>query len=139
MKRVITFLLFVLSLTVADAQDPSFSQFYANRIYLNPAFTGLEAGLSVAGVSRMQWVNVDQGFRTYGFSVELQEPHIKSGIGLSLFHDTQGLMQLNTTSIGLSYSYTIPMENQNIHFGLQARWIQKSVDWSKIIFSGLSF
>lgn len=136
MRKIYTlFLLLTTICNFAEAQDPSFSQFYANRIYLNPAFTGLESGISFAGVSRMQWTNVDSGFRTYGMSVEIQEPNIKSGFGLSLFHDTQGLAQLNTTSIGLSYSYTIPMENNNIHFGLQARWVQKSVDWSKIVFS----
>ena len=120
---------------IGNAQDPSFSQFYANRIYLNPAFTGIEAGLSVAGVSRMQWLNVDFGFRTYGVSIELQEPFIKSGFGLNLLSDTEGLAQLKTTSVGLSYAYTIPLENHNIHFGMEASWIQKSVDWSKIIFS----
>lgn len=119
----------------AVAQDPSFSQFYANRVYLNPAFTGLEAGITVSGVSRMQWLNVDNGFRTYGFNVELQEPALQSGIGLSLLHDQQGHADLQTTSLGLSYAYTIPFEKHNIHIGLQYRYVQKSVDWSKITFS----
>ena len=136
MKKGITLLgvLLLVSL-IGNAQDPSFSQFYANRIYLNPAFTGIEPGISLAGVSRMQWLNVDYGFRTYGVSVELQEPFIKSGFGLNLLSDTEGLAQLKTTSVGLSYAYTIPMESHNIHFGFEVDWIQKSVDWSKIIFS----
>lgn len=117
------------------AQDPSFSQFYANRIYLNPAFTGLERGISVAGVSRLQWINVDEGFRTYGFTAEIQEPFIRSGIGLSLFHNTQGLAQLNSTSVGMSYSYLIPLDNHNIHIGIEALWNQKTVDWDEITFS----
>lgn len=117
------------------AQDPSFSQFYANRIYLNPAFTGLERGVSVAGVSRLQWVNVDHGFRTYGVTVEIQEPYIRSGIGLSLFHDTQGLAQLNSTNIGLSYSYLIPFDRHNIHIGMEMQWNQKTIDWDQLIFS----
>lgn len=124
-----------LFFTCAQAQDPSFSQFYANRIYLNPAFTGLEAGMTVAAVSRMQWLNVDNGFRTYGFNVELQEPALNSGIGLSLFRDQQGLANLQTTSIGLSYAYTIPFEKHNIHIGLQYQFVQKSLDWNKITFS----
>ena len=116
------------------AQDPSFSQFYANRIYLNPAFTGLESGVSVAGVSRMQWVNVDRGFRTYGFTVEIQEPFIRSGIGLSLFHNTQGLAQLNSTSVGLSYSYLIPLDGHNIHIGMEALWNQKRLTGTRLFF-----
>lgn len=133
--KIIFTIIFGLTLVQAFAQDPSFSQFYANRIYLNPAFTGLERGLSVAGVSRLQWVNVDQGFRTYGFTAEIQEPFIRSGIGLSLFRNTQGLAQLNSTSIGLSYSYLIPMDGHNIHIGIETQWNQKSVDWSKVVFS----
>lgn len=135
MTRSIT--LFVISLLpcLGLAQDPSFSQFYANRIYLNPATTGLESGISLAGVSRMQWTKVDDGFKTYGLTVEIQEPFIKSGFGLSLFKDEQGLAQLTTKSIGISYAYTIPFHTQNIHIGIQGLWVQKSVDYSRLIFS----
>ncbi len=133
--RVIYMIIFGLCAIQGLAQDPSFSQFYANRIYLNPAFTGLESGLSVAGVSRMQWVNVDQGFRTYGFSMEIQEPAINSGIGIHLFHNTQGLAQLNSTSIGMSYAYLIPLNGHNIHIGMEALWNQKTIDWDKLVFS----
>lgn len=134
-KRFTLFGLLFMFTLIGNAQDPSFSQFYANRIYLNPAFTGLEAGLSIAGVSRMQWLGVDYGFRTHGISIELQEPFIKSGFGLNLLTDNEGLAQLKTTSVGLSYAYTIPLVKHNIHFGIEANWLQKSVDWSKIVFS----
>ena len=134
-KSLLLVVLFIGVGIAAQAQDPSFSQFYASRIYLNPAFTGIEQGLSFAGASRTQWSNVDQGFRTYVATVEIQEPFIRSGIGLTLFHDTQGIMQLNTTSVGISYAYHIPLEKNNLHFGLQARWVQKSVDWDRIVFS----
>jgi len=117
------------------AQDPSFSQFYASRIYLNPAFTGIENGISFSGASRMQWVNVDEGFKTYIASVEIQEPYLRSGFGLSLFHNTEGLMQLNTNGVSLSYAYHIPLDKHNIHIGFQGHWVQKSVDWNKITFS----
>lgn len=123
------------SFQLCFAQDPSFSQFYANRIYLNPAFTGIENGISFAGASRMQWINVDQGFRTYVASIEIQEPFLRSGFGLSLYHNTEGVMLLNTNGISLSYAYHIPLDEHNIHIGFQGHWIQKSVDWSKITFS----
>lgn len=130
---LITFLIFYTFTT--KAQDPSFSQFYASRIYLNPAFTGIENGISFAGVSRIQWANVDRGFKTYIASVEIQEPFLRSGFGLSLYHDTQGIMQLNTNGISLSYAYHIPLDAHNLHIGIQGHWMQKSVDWDKIIFS----
>ncbi len=135
MNKTLYTILLIFCISLCKAQDPSFSQFYASRIYLNPAFTGIENGISFSGVSRMQWLNVDQGFQTYIASVEIQEPFLRSGFGLSLYHDTQGLMQLNTDQIALSYAYHIPLDKHNIHIGLQGRWVQKSVDWDKIIFS----
>ena len=124
-----------IGLTLLQAQDPSFSQFYANRIYLIPAFTGFEAWLTVGAVSRMQWLTGDGGFRTYGFTLELQEPHLSSGIGLSLFRDQQGLADLETTSIGLSYAYIIPFDRHNIHIGIQGHYVQRTIDWTNITFS----
>ena len=74
MTKIYTIVLgaIIFSSTLCFGQDPSFSQFYANRIYLNPAFTGIENGISFAGTSRNQWSKVDQGFKTYIASVEFQ-------------------------------------------------------------------
>ena len=53
-------LLFVLILLMGNSlqvkgQDPEFSQFYANPIYLNPAFTGTSALPRVVVNYRNQW------------------------------------------------------------------------------------
>lgn len=41
MRQRLSFVLFqVLIMTSANSQDPHFSQFYANLLYLNPAFSG---------------------------------------------------------------------------------------------------
>ncbi|MEO1518032.1 MAG: PorP/SprF family type IX secretion system membrane protein [Bacteroidota bacterium] len=116
-------------------QDPSFSQFYANRTYLNPALTGLEEGISVSGIYRMQWRNIDQGFETYAVTAEVLEPFIRSGFGLTFWRDTEGIMALQTTYVGLSYAYAIPLGDHEIRAGLQARWVQRAVDWDRILFS----
>lgn len=135
MRSIYTIILLVFMTTLLKAQDPSFSQFYANRIYLNPSLAGLDKGISVSGNYRMQWKSVDNGFKTYGATVEIQEPFIRSGFGLTFFQDVEGLAGLTTTSFGIAYAYTIPMENHNIHIGMQGLFYEKSVDWSKIVFS----
>ncbi|MEM6965042.1 MAG: PorP/SprF family type IX secretion system membrane protein, partial [Bacteroidota bacterium] len=137
MKKLITnIILCCFVLTMTQAQDPSFSQFYANRIYLNPAFTGLDNGIGVSAVSRLQWIAADRGFRTYSLSAEVKRPFIKSGFGIQLLQDEQGIGDLTNTSVGLSYSYTIPLRRFNeIKFGLQGRVSQKSVNWSQLVFS----
>ena len=136
MKYVYVILILIGGPLYSYSQDPSFSQFYINRIYLNPAFTGLDNGIGVSAISRLQWLEVDKGFKTYGLSLEFRRPHINSGFGIQLFQDEEGIGGLKNTSIGLAYSYTIPLRNNHdIKFGFQGRWIQKSIDWSKLIFS----
>jgi len=137
MRLIILLLICITACWVeVKAQDPSFSQFYAHRIYLNPALTGVESGISLAAVHRNQWKNADTGFKTYGVSAEIQDPYLRSGFGISMIRDVQGLAQLSTTHIGLAYSYAIPIKkNNSVHIGLQARYVEKQVDWSKIVFS----
>lgn len=133
--RLLPLLLFLFSYGLSSAQDPSFSQFYANRIYLNPAFAGLEPGIGVSGVARMQWARVDNGFRTYGFTAEMQVPAARLGLGLHLLNNTEGLGRLATNQAGLVLSYTIPGRNDNLHFGMEGRLVQKTLDWDPLVFS----
>ncbi|GJM33226.1 MAG: hypothetical protein DHS20C18_22270 [Saprospiraceae bacterium] len=119
----------------AICQDPSFSQFYANRVYLNPAFAGLESGVSVTGISRLQWYNADQGFRSVGLTVETQLPIVGLGLALNLLSDTEGIGNLQTNQAGIVLSYTIPGRKNNIHFGMEGRIAQKSINWDALIFS----
>ncbi len=128
-------LLCLVGLKSARAQDPSFSQFYANRPYLSPALVGLDKGITVSAISRVQWFRADQGFRTHALAVELQEPLLKSGFALTFHQDNQGLANLATTSVGFAYSYSIPGPKHNVHFGLQARWAQRRIDWDRLTFS----
>lgn len=125
----------VLSCISSFAQDPSFSQFYANRIYLNPAFAGLEPGIGVSGVARMQWGKVDNGFRTYALAAEMQLPVVRAGLALHLLHNAEGLGRLATDQAGLVFSYTIPGRQDNFHFGMEGRLVQKSLDWDPLVFS----
>lgn len=136
--RIVAWLLVVFGMCwflESQAQDPSFSQFYANRVYLNPAFVGLESGITFSATSRMQWLQTDGGFRTNNFTVETQLPYARLGLGLHLLSDTEGIANLRTRMAGAVMSYTIPGKNSNLHFGFEARMVQKDIDWDKLVFS----
>ena len=82
MKSILlTFVMLVLILSSVDAQDPAFSQFYANKLYLNPAFAGSQEGLTLSTAYRNQWSYVPGGFNTYAVSADIQEPYINSAFG----------------------------------------------------------
>lgn len=140
MKKIFTFFL-LFNLVELSAQDPSFSQFYNARIYLNPALTGLEPGLSLSTLYRNQWSRVPGQFTTTYASADIQEPYLNSGFGFSAFRNREGEGLLTTQSFDFKYSYTASFLSKrrhkpiNLHLGLSAAYVQKSIDWNRLIFS----
>ncbi len=127
----------------AQAQDASFSQFYASRSYLNPAFTGIEKGLCLTTAYRNHYFAVPTtgAYRTVFAAFEVQEPVIRSGLGLVMYQDEAGDAQLTTRSVRANYSYRIPLNDpksggigSEIMIGMSAGWLQRSINWSKLTF-----
>jgi len=128
-KPLLPVLLVLLS-CAAIAQDPQFSQHYANRIYYNPAFTGAQPGLRFAASYRNQWPELPSDFVTYSVSVDFQAPCLNSGLGLILMQDTEGEGALSTLTAGISYAYILRIrhknrEKGNISFGVSAKYVRK--------------
>src|SRR5690554_7910039 len=76
--------------TKAYAQDPQFSQFYANPIYLNPAFAGSHGCPRFAVNYRNQWPALSGTFVTYSASYDQYFKSIAGGVGVIATHDQQG-------------------------------------------------
>ncbi|MFN7831628.1 MAG: type IX secretion system membrane protein PorP/SprF, partial [Bacteroidota bacterium] len=115
----IVFVLLGLSASLAMAQDNALSQFFANRIYLNPAFAGIEKGLQFTTSARTQWLRADGGYQFSALSVEWQEPCWRSGVGLTVQYADEGIAPMKMTGGGLTYSYIVPFERSNLHIGAQ--------------------
>ena len=81
-KRIF-FTIFIFIGITANAQDPQFSQFYANPLLLNPAFVG-SAGCSRFALNiRSQWSNIPGNYKTIGISYDKNLDSIKSGFGFN--------------------------------------------------------
>lgn len=118
-----------------QAQDPQFTQFYANPIYLNPAFAGSARCPRVVMAYRNQWPALSGSFVTYSASYDQYVPTISGGIGVIALRDEAGRGVLNTTSIGGIYSYQKAVSRTfSLKFGVQATYTQKALDWSKLTF-----
>ncbi|OYU97137.1 MAG: hypothetical protein CFE21_02265 [Bacteroidetes bacterium B1(2017)] len=129
-------IIWILLLTGAElrAQDPQFSQFYANPIYTNPAFTGsVNHGRVVMDV-RNQWPSISGAFRTGSFSYDEHFDKINGGFGVQASYDEQGVGTLRTTSLNLIYAYQIPVNRKfTIQAAIQAGLMQKSIDFNKLL------
>jgi type IX secretion system PorP/SprF family membrane protein len=117
-------------------QDPSFSQSYLSKVYLNPATSGSEEGMSLFLNYRNQWNNVPGSFNTASIALDVQSPRFSSGFGVHAYYDAAGSAALRTNAAGLTYAYIVRIsENFNLHIGVGATYVHKSLDVTKLVFS----
>lgn len=161
MKKLSTLLFYISHLILSanlSAQDPYFSQFYANRVFLNPAYAGFEPGSTVTINYRDQWFGVPDGdirtiadsYRTYCVTGELQKPcflqseDMNFGLALSAFRDEAGGAPLVTNGFGFAFSHEQAlirrprrgnMERLDLRIGAQTSVMQKSLSGDYFIYS----
>lgn len=116
------------------AQDPEFTQFYANPLYLNPAFAGTARCPRLVMNYRNQWPALSGTFVTTSASYDQHVETIQGGLGLIVTND-RAARTLNTTTVSGIYSYQLPVTRTfSLKAGLQATYFQKSIDWSQLQF-----
>jgi type IX secretion system PorP/SprF family membrane protein len=137
--RLIFVLLSVLvAVSELRAQDPEFTQFYANPLYLNPAFAGTNRCPRLVMNYRNQWPSLTGNFVTTSASYDQYVNTIQGGLGLIVMNDRAAQGTLNTTTLSGMYSYQQPISRKfSIKAGLQASYFQKTLDWSKLTFGDM--
>ena len=138
LKRVLILCLLCLSAQSAVAQDPQFTQFYANPIYLNPAFAGSHGCPRFALNYRNEWPSLTGNYVTYSGSYDQYFKNISGGIGIIALHDQQGQGTIFTSSLGLVYSYHLKVNRKfTMLFGAKAAMVNKFLDWDKLTFGDM--
>jgi len=135
-KYTITFVLYIVIQAVSYSQDPLFSQFYANPLYLAPSFAGATEENRLALNYRNQWPALPGVFLTYSFSYDHYFHNFNSGVGVLVTHDRAGSGRLSNTNIGLQYSYDIQV-NKILHVrpGLAFYYTQRGLDFWRLVFN----
>ncbi|MDX1905831.1 MAG: type IX secretion system membrane protein PorP/SprF [Bacteroidia bacterium] len=124
-------------LAQAVAQDPQWSQFYANPVMLNPAFTGSGIGPRVALNSRAQWVSVAGYYKQASFSYDQPVFFLGTtqGLGVNFNYDRAGEGDLTKLNVTLNYAYQIEInDDHTIRFGINGGFQQASLDFYKLRF-----
>lgn len=120
------------------AQDPEFSQFYANPLYLNPALTGLNICPRAIGNYRNQWPGLGKAFNTYNVSFDQYVTFLHGGIGVLLTADRAGGGNLNTTVISLMYAYKFNITSRLQASGaIKAGYYQRRLVWENLTFEDM--
>ena len=138
MKKIIFLLYCAVAVLETKAQDPIFTQFYANPLYLNPALAGTHGCPRFAMNYRNQWPSLSGNFVTYSASYDQYFKNISGGIGILATHDQQGQNTINHTTLSLIYSYHLKVNRKfSLLFAGQATWNQKFLDWNKLTFGDM--
>lgn len=126
--------LFVFAGITANAQDPTFSQFYTSGLYLNPAIIALEETSTLSVHSRIQWRNVGSNFKTDQTSLMFPIPRkdltkgFWGGVGLSLYQDKALNNVMSSSGFNATVSSNIAISNKSqLTLGVQGGLIQKKV------------
>lgn len=130
-KIALLLLLVVMSMQGVKAQDVGFSQFYANPLYLNPAFAGSKVAPRISLSYRSQWPGLVSAFTTVSGSYDQYIPDLHGGIGAIVMTDRQGDHgALSTFSFGAMYSFRFRVyEDIYVSLALQASLVNNNLDW----------
>jgi type IX secretion system PorP/SprF family membrane protein len=126
----------IILVTDTFGQDPTFSQFYANALYLAPSFAGATAEYRLALNYRNQWPAIPGVFHTYSISFDKALINFNSGIGIIATYDVAGSGDLSTTNIGLLYSYDFNIsQDWHIRPGVNFKFHYMGLDIYKLVFA----
>lgn len=152
-KNLFIFIVVVVFKYSLSGQDIHFSEYNETPSLVNPALTGSAYVLRASIIYKDQWGSVTVPYRTYGAAFDMKikptnwekidfqhkaykKAFSKLGAGLSFFSDKAGDGKMGTNQANLSFATHIKTSDLSVlSLGIQGSVVQKSVDFSKFIFS----
>ena len=142
MKQLFILLTSVLVLGV-QAQDYHFSQFYSNKMVLNPALTGrFNEDYRDSMIHRSQWRGIDAAFTSTAIGGELnfKDGFLNDdvlGVGVYVYNDQLGEKTITNNSGYLSVAYHHFIDHSRRHkisVGVQGGYTTKSLNQNDLTF-----
>ncbi len=134
LKGALLGVLLAASATVG-AQDVGFSQFYANPLYLNPAFAGSVVAPRISLSYRGQWPGLVSAFTTVSASYDQYVPDLHGGIGAIVMTDRVGDHgALSTNMLGAMYAFRFQVSREvYVSAALQASLVNTNLRWDEYL------
>lgn len=115
----IAILVFV-SIFVQAQQDPHFTQYFDNALFVNPAYAGSKGVMNITGLHREQWVGFEGRPRSTTFSLHSPLTYESVGLGFTMVNDQIGPIQQTMFYGDFSYSIRFRQKDHKLSFGLKA-------------------
>ncbi|WP_109298982.1 type IX secretion system membrane protein PorP/SprF [Aquimarina sp. AU474] len=127
-KNKITLLIILCICAIGYTQQlPQFTQYMFNTISINPAYAGSRETLSLVGLHRNQWTEIQGGPETQTLSIHSPLRNEKIGLGLSVIRDAPGFE--NYVYVYGDFSYSIKVsEDTKLAFGFKGGFTHYNLD-----------
>ncbi len=127
----------MLSVKVIAQQEPQFTHNMFNYSAVNPGHYGLSEGICVTGILREQWLGFkdEEGNKvnpqTFLIGADAPIKFLRGGIGLNIVQDKYGFF--TDMAVKLGYAYHLNIGNGILGIGVNAQFLNKTLDFSKFI------
>jgi type IX secretion system PorP/SprF family membrane protein len=128
-KKILTVILLALSTLTFAQQDEMYTQFFTNKLAINPAYAGSKETFNLLALYRNQWVGFDGAPKTMSFTAHTPIFKNSSGVGISLVHDKIGIFQ--NVIVNFSYAFRVDFPFGKLSLGLSGRIQRIEVLWSE--------
>ncbi|UPT68060.1 MAG: type IX secretion system membrane protein PorP/SprF [Sphingobacteriales bacterium JAD_PAG50586_3] len=123
MKKLFTIAALAFTISLSAQQDPQFTQFFFNKLWVNPGAAGANDAICANLLGRNQWMGFDGHPRTMAFSADMPINSINSGVGLSFYQDKLG--QISSTNVKLAYAYRLKLGSGRLGLGVDLGYLGK--------------
>ena len=139
MIRKIFNIIFLIFITANYyGQEPVFSQFYFNPLYMNPAMSGMDNNFRLFLNNKNQWSKIPGQFNTTSISFDSWQNFSNSSLSMLYSSGSEGESYFKTEKFHFGGAYRLfdvfpsPLAWQ---FGFHYQNITKKLDWSRLVFS----
>jgi type IX secretion system PorP/SprF family membrane protein len=116
-------------------QDPLFTQYMFNNLYMTPAFAGVDGVTRFSAIHRSQWLGYESSFGDGGAPttqmVSFNTPvyKLRSGVGAYIINDNLGPQ--NNLEAQAMYAYHLGIKETKLSIGIKVGIFSQSIDWGK--------
>jgi type IX secretion system PorP/SprF family membrane protein len=136
LQRTFYTLAIVVSGVSAHAQqDPQFTQYMFNSIYVTPAYAGVEGVTQLTAIHRSQWLGYESSFNDGGAPttqlVSFTSPiyKLKSGFGVYAINDKLGPQ--NNIEAQAMYAYHLGLKDSKLSFGIKVGFYSQAINYDQ--------
>ena len=127
----------LLPMTCLLGQSASFSQFYAHRPSLNPAYVSATTGMEFSAGFRRQWGQIQDGLQTSFAAASFRTCALPLGFGVYASDIRESYFNFRQQEAGVQFGGFIGAPKRwSLHGALQAGMGTDRVDYDKLVFSG---